>query len=352
VVSGSGIDVAALKARVDLVDLAGRDTRLKKTASTRGGEWTGPCPRCGGRDRFHVQPATGLWYCRSCSPDGKWGDAISYVMWLHGVSFREACERLGASASELGEGRNRRIPTRSQQAEVHVADDIEPSDSWRARALDFVDQAAAVLWTDTGEKARAYLARRGLQEETLRAWRVGFQPSDAFEPAARWGVDGERVWLARGIVLPWLRGDIVDQVKIRRAVVEGDKYASIRGGHPLLYGADTLVPGQPAVMAEGEIDALLLHQAAHDRTATVSLGSATKLPSTRAALLLSQATPLFLAYDVDAEGDKGAERIQRLAPHARRIRPPSGKDVGEFVMAGGRARAWVIYELKRAEGGY
>jgi len=136
------------------------------------------------------------------------------------------------------------------------------------------------------------------------------------------------------------------------AATQGDKYASIRGGHPLLYGADTLVPGSPAVLAEGELDTLLLWQAMHDRTATVSLGSATRWPTRRAALLLAQAHPLFLAYDVDAEGERGAQRMQQLAPHARRIRPPTGKDVGEFVEAGCRARAWIVYELKRAEVGH
>jgi hypothetical protein len=39
-VSGS-IDVQAIKARVDLADLVGRDVRLKKVATTRGGEWAG-----------------------------------------------------------------------------------------------------------------------------------------------------------------------------------------------------------------------------------------------------------------------------------------------------------------------
>lgn len=344
-----GIDVQALKQRVDMADLAGRTVHLKKVASTRGGEFAGPCPFCGGRDRFRVQPKTGLWFCRQCSPDGRWQDAIAFVQRRDSVDFAEACRILGASSSELGE----RTPRR-EQPKAQLAEDIEPSATWRARAIEFVDQAAATLWTTAGEKARDYLARRGLQEETLRVWRVGFQPSDQFEPVERWGLDGKAVFLARGIVLPWLRGDTVDQVKVRRAVVRPDdeKYASIRGGHPLLFGADTLAPGSPAVMAEGELDTLLVWQAVHDRTAAVSLGSASRWPTRRGALLLSQATPLLLAYDVDTDGERGAERIRQLAPHARRIKPPAGKDVTEFVEAGGRARAWLIYELKRAEAGY
>ena len=66
------IDTLDLKRSVDLLSLVGRDTRLKKQAGTRGGEYAGPCPFCGGRDRFRVQPEKGLWWCRNCSPDSHW----------------------------------------------------------------------------------------------------------------------------------------------------------------------------------------------------------------------------------------------------------------------------------------
>jgi DNA primase len=63
--------------------------RLKKIATTRDGEFAGPCPFCGGRDRFRVQPQEGLWFCRQCSPDGRWQDAIAFVMRRDGVLFAE-----------------------------------------------------------------------------------------------------------------------------------------------------------------------------------------------------------------------------------------------------------------------
>jgi hypothetical protein len=54
-----------------------------------------------------------------------------------------------------------------------------------------------------------------------------------------------------------------------------------------------------------------------------------------------------VAYDVDAEGDKGAERLEQLSPRMQRIRPPVGKDVTAFWQAGGRVRDWVRFELAR-----
>src|SRR5918912_3906120 len=97
------VDVMALKERVDLLELIGRDTRLKRVATTRGGEYAGPCPFCGGRDRLRVQPARRRWWCRGCLGSERWQDAIAYVQRRDGLAdFAEACRRLGASRSELG----------------------------------------------------------------------------------------------------------------------------------------------------------------------------------------------------------------------------------------------------------
>jgi hypothetical protein len=60
---------------------------------------------------------------------------------------------------------------------------------------------------------------------------------------------------------------------------------------------------------------------------------------------------LLVAYDVDPEGEKGAERLGQLSPRMRRIRPPVGKDVTACWQAGGRVRNWVRFELARMANG-
>lgn len=80
----------------DLLDLATRDTTLRRTASTGGGEWCGPCPRGGGHDRFHVWPEKGRYWCRQCN---KKGDAIQYLRDFRGLSFIEAKRALGIDPS-------------------------------------------------------------------------------------------------------------------------------------------------------------------------------------------------------------------------------------------------------------
>ena len=77
-----------------LLDLLSHDTTLRRVASTRGGEYAGPCPWCGGRDRFRVWPYADRprYWCRRCNRNG---DAIQYLRDRHGLTYRAACARLG-----------------------------------------------------------------------------------------------------------------------------------------------------------------------------------------------------------------------------------------------------------------
>lgn len=95
-------DVQAIKERNNLLNVIGADTTLKKVAGTNGGEYAGPCPFCGGTDRFRVQPERGRWFCRQCtgSPEmSGWHDVIDYIQRRDNLSFTEACKRLGGDGS-------------------------------------------------------------------------------------------------------------------------------------------------------------------------------------------------------------------------------------------------------------
>jgi hypothetical protein len=77
------------------------------------------------------------------------------------------------------------------------------------------------------------------------------------------------------------------------------------------------------------------------------LGSCNRGVSARAPRYLLGCPRLLVAYDMDAEGDRGAERLRQLSPRMHRIRPPVGKDVTAFWQARGRGRDWVRFELAR-----
>jgi DNA primase len=341
------IDPRAVCERVDLLELLGRDTQLKRVASTRGGEYAGPCPLCGGTDRLRVHPfwERPEWWCRHCCDEGKWDDAIGYVRRRDGVGFRDAVQRLVGGAA---------LDARPRPARpVPVEDDPEPSPVWRQRAEAFVAWAEDQLWRPEGAWARRYLTEwRGLDEATLHRFRVGWNPRDLRDAPARWGSDRpEPVALAAGIVLPWIIEGRIDQVKIRRlrtdapSWAESDavgepKYLSVAGGVPVLYGADTL-PGQSAAfMVEGEFDALLTWQEVGDLAGVVTLGGCAKGLSTAAILLLLPVRELLVAYDRDAAGEAGAAKLLARSGRMRPVVVPDGKDVTEYHRAGGDVRAW------------
>ncbi len=92
------IDTEPIKRNVDLLELAGRFTTLHRESRR---EYSGPCPRCGGRDRFHVSAE--WFFCRQCHE--KRGDAIEFMQWLNGVEFRAACDMLSGGRYPLTEKR-------------------------------------------------------------------------------------------------------------------------------------------------------------------------------------------------------------------------------------------------------
>jgi CHC2 zinc finger/Toprim domain len=106
------LDAAIARAReADVLRVAERlGARLKKASD----EWAGPCPRCGGNDRFAINARKRIFNCRRC---GTGGDTIGMVEHVTGSSFVEAVEFItGETAANTGE-----------DVEKH-------GDDWRAKA--------------------------------------------------------------------------------------------------------------------------------------------------------------------------------------------------------------------------
>src|SRR5262252_809328 len=59
-----------------------------------GSERIGPCPKCGGTDRFSINVRDNVWNCRQCKPDDISGDVIGLVMHLDDCGFETAVETL------------------------------------------------------------------------------------------------------------------------------------------------------------------------------------------------------------------------------------------------------------------
>jgi hypothetical protein len=111
----------------------------------RGPERYGPCPRCGGNDRFSINVNKQIWNCRGCA---KGGDVVDLVQHLDGVDFRAAVVTLG--------GGDERRPIAPVKPAVHH--ETESDAQKTARALRIWDEASEV----NGTLAEEYLKRRGL----------------------------------------------------------------------------------------------------------------------------------------------------------------------------------------------
>jgi hypothetical protein len=83
-------DAVTLTKSVDLLGLIEPVTRLRKVSAR---EYAGPCPKCGGKDRFRVNLDAG-WFCRMCQGENKWHDAIDFRQWLYGERITQAIETL------------------------------------------------------------------------------------------------------------------------------------------------------------------------------------------------------------------------------------------------------------------
>lgn len=321
-----------------ILAVIGSDTQLRRVSSHRGGEYHGPCPFCGGTDRFRVQPERNSWKCRQC---GKGGDSIAYLVDSGRIDKREAYRlRHGdGSGVRLAGGANRiTLPPPPEPAEP-------PNDIWQQRARKLVSQSQSDLWSDAGASALAWLHRRGLTDETIRRAELGYNPVDSYDDRTTWGLDpGNSIWLPHGITIPWSIDGYLWRVNIRRP--KGDpKYIGPAGWSNALYNAEKLRYGKPAILVEGEFDVLIVEQYAGDLVTPVATGSATGARRMCWIARLAVSSKVLLAFDADEAGDIARRYWLRILPHGRSWRPLWG-DISEMYIDGYDLRSWVEAGLK------
>jgi len=168
-------DADNIRRTTDLLALVG-NASLRKIG---GGWYSGPCPFCGGTDRFVLkQTADGWrWLCRHCT-DGKYLDAIDFVQRRDGLSFQEALRRLGGGSPPL---RDEDIPPLVQKSKPEPQ---KQSQQTIERLTEIAYQAASVIDGDTplAAQVRDYLHSRGLIKPTFLWALIG--AAEVFDPKA------------------------------------------------------------------------------------------------------------------------------------------------------------------------
>lgn len=329
----------------DILATIQQDTKLKRTSSHRGGEWHGACPFCGGTDRLRVQPERDFWTCRQCKRSG---DAIAYLVETNRITKADAYKMRHDDTANIGAGN---VAPRPPQPPAACE---PPNTTWQARAWDFVVQSQTALWSTTGSEALAWLTgMRGLSEDTISRAGLGYHAgSPEFEDRAAWGLPEElndkgnqkRVWLPRGIVIPWVIGDDVWRVNIRRP--SGDpKYIGPAGWANALYNVDQLLVNKPAILVEGELDALTLKQTAGDLIAPVATGSTGGARGVRWIAKLALCSRVLVAFDADEAGEEARRYWLNVLQNGQYWRPFWG-DANGMQQDGADVRGWVLAGCK------
>ena len=314
-----------LRDRVDLVAVVQRRVPLKKS----GRDWKGLCPFHGEKtSSFYVVPDKKMFHCFGC---GVSGDAIKFVMQMEGRSFRDAVEQL---AGEAG-------------VDLTPPDPEEARRSARRAALGEVNEKACtfyerVLWEHPkGEVAREHLRKRGITEDTAKAWRLGYAPNlwdSLMKSHALKGVDPALVEEA-GLGVPRKKGPgLYDRFRGRLLIPIRESGRIVGFGGRLLEGQSEAKylnsPDTPlyqkgqslfaldrareairreevAVFVEGYFDAIGLHQAGV-LTAIATCGTA--LTEKHLELVKKAgAKELVFVFDGDAAGLRAAQRASEIA---------------------------------------
>jgi len=302
----------------NLLDVISAEVKLKKVASTNGGEWAGPCPGCDGEDRFRVWPnhsGGGRWWCRQCD---KKGDAIGYLMEFRGMSFPEAKQHLGVELPPQTTPRTQLEPEKEQEQRLV-----------RQKLMaEFVKDREQDLWK--GGPALDYLHARGLKDETIRTMRLGFNARERFVGRGK---------AVSGVTIPWfLNGDLV-AVNIRRLKPKTDKdrYQAVGGSTKTGYH----LPGdeKTLVILEGELDGGLVWQSL--KMSVLATGTADKSIDDALKELVKRFECVVLIPDNDDAGEKMVQKWQTAFEGIQVFRLPSDvHDIGDFVMRGHSLDVW------------
>jgi hypothetical protein len=161
--------------------------QLKKAG---GGEWVGPCPQCGGTDRFSINPKKRAWNCRGAQ-GGK--DAIGLVMHTTGCDFIAAVAEVTGEPPPRGDGK-RIEPEVAKERRKERQDDQMVREQKAAQEVEVSKMRARDLWdygrAAAGTLAEAELRNRGCSptEEHIASMRFipaleyrGFPDEDAKE---------------------------------------------------------------------------------------------------------------------------------------------------------------------------
>src|SRR5260221_4901227 len=182
-----------VRQQADIVRVIGDYIQLKKAGAQN---FIGLCPFHGEKTpSFSVHATRQFFHCFGC---GKSGDVFAFVQEREQISFPEAIRLI---AEKVG------IPLRKMQ----YSSESEAEDAGRRGRLIEMHERACKFFEDQlrrpeGAHAREYLAGRGLKEETIRTFRIGFAPDSGFTLRDRMKADFSDEMMRASGLFSWKEG--------------------------------------------------------------------------------------------------------------------------------------------------
>ncbi len=270
---------------------------------------------------FTVYPESNSFYCYGCQSGGS---AINFIQKIENVSYVEAIKFL---AERVG---------------MPLFDDDNDELKLRSRVLE-VNKAAARFYFKTmneqnGKNARLYWRSRGLSDDTIRRFGLGFAP-DSFNATRDYlkslGFKEEEM-LSAGIIRASAKGHTFDFFRGRAMIPIFDLRGNViafsarniskeQSGGKYINSPETMVykksktlfalnfarkqSSRRYILCEGNLDAISLHQAGFT-TAIAACGTA--LTAEQVKVLEEYANEVVLCYDMDEAGQKATQKALRL----------------------------------------
>ena len=282
-----------------------------------------PCPVC---DRGHRTPCSGvnrdtlMFHCFTC---GRTLDVVGLHQELTHTDYYQALADIETNypsnyptIQTIRTVQNyptiRTVQNNPNYPTIQNLDDpIRPSDEWIAKAEQYIHDCQTRIWKDAGKPGRQYMANRGITEETLWHFGIGYDPN-------RGGM------IVIPTFVPYLvRGkEVTYPVRVQRRLMnpyEGvSKYQMVKDSIASApFNGSALIHDPYIVMPEGEMDVLILWQEGRKVASAVTFGSADFAPNPKPWRdYLKCPEYICVCGDSDTAGDRGddktLEAIQRL----------------------------------------
>ena len=343
-----GTELEDIKNRLNIVDVIGGYLKLEKA----GTNWRGLCPFHNEKTpSFMVNEDKQFFHCFGCQ---KGGDIFTFVMEMEGLEFREALKILAEKAGvELKE---RNFSPEKKEARDRTLEILELATKFYEHQL---------FESASGKKALEYLKDRGLIDDTIKEFRLGYAPdgwTNILEFLTKRGYSTQEI-VKTGLLVekPENRSQydrfrdriMFPILEIQGRVVgysarvvpgqdesqakyintpETDVYHKSRVLFGLSHSKATIKKRDWALLVEGNMDVIAAYQAGFQNVLAVS---GTALTPDQVSIIKRYTKNVKMFFDMDSAGENATKKSIRLClengMNVKVIQLPSGKDAADIV---------------------